>query len=60
MDNECPQVDSGKFQSVKVYIIFHKTLDETPKVDAEGESLNNCSDFYVWQQVLQNHFILQT
>ena len=39
-------MDSSKFQCVKVNIAFHKTLDNTSKMDAEGESLNICSDFY--------------
>lgn len=33
------------FQRVKVNIAFHKTLDDTPKVVAEYESLNKCSEF---------------
>ena len=44
-DNECPQVDSCKFRSVKVNIAFHKTLEDASKVDTEGESLNKCSEF---------------
>ena len=43
-DNECPQVDNSKFQRVKVNIAFHKTLEDTSKMDAEGESLNKCSE----------------
>ena len=33
------------FQRVKVNIAFHKALDDAQKEDAEGESLNKCSDF---------------
>jgi hypothetical protein len=39
-------VDSGKFQSVKVNIAFHKTLSDAPKVAVKDESLNKCSEFY--------------
>ena len=41
-------MDSSKFQSVKVNIAFHKLLDDTPKVSAEGESLNKCSEFWLF------------
>ena len=39
-------MDSGKFQSVKVNIAFHKTLSDAPKVAVKDESLNKCSEFY--------------
>ena len=44
-------MDSGKFQSVKVNIAFHKTLSDAPKVAVKDESLNKCSEFYGQQQV---------